>query len=98
MGKFSFFGFFLSFRCGDNLQKKKMPSQGIYFVAGLILPDQSWIYQKWGMFTRPPLSLGARRPPGAAIRFEDCTSSATKIKYMTDGLLLREALVDPEVR
>lgn len=34
---------------------------------------------------------------GYAIRFEDCTSSATKIKYMTDGLLLREALVDPEL-
>ncbi|KAI5284666.1 hypothetical protein KEM54_001161, partial [Ascosphaera aggregata] len=32
---------------------------------------------------------------GYTIRFEDVTSSATKIKYMTDGLLLREALVDP---
>ena len=32
---------------------------------------------------------------GYAIRFEDVTSPATRIKYMTDGLLLREALVDP---
>ncbi|GAA0169000.1 RNA helicase [Lithospermum erythrorhizon] len=32
---------------------------------------------------------------GYAIRFEDATSSSTKIKYMTDGLLLREALLDP---
>lgn len=32
---------------------------------------------------------------GYAIRFEDVTSSETKIKYMTDGLLLREALLDP---
>lgn len=32
---------------------------------------------------------------GYAIRFEDVTSSQTKIKYMTDGLLLREALLDP---
>ncbi|GLI64295.1 hypothetical protein VaNZ11_007516 [Volvox africanus] len=32
---------------------------------------------------------------GYAIRFEDVTSSSTRIKYMTDGLLLREALVDP---
>ncbi|ANB15687.1 DEAH-box RNA helicase PRP16 [Sugiyamaella lignohabitans] len=31
---------------------------------------------------------------GYAIRFEDCTSSKTKIKYMTDGVLLRESLVD----
>lgn len=32
---------------------------------------------------------------GYSIRFEDLTSAATKIKFMTDGLLLREALVDP---
>ncbi|XP_075103390.1 pre-mRNA-splicing factor ATP-dependent RNA helicase DEAH10 isoform X1 [Nicotiana tabacum] len=32
---------------------------------------------------------------GYAIRFEDVTSGLTKIKYMTDGLLLREALLDP---
>ena len=29
---------------------------------------------------------------GYAIRFEDCTSSSTVIKYMTDGVLLRESL------
>ena len=32
---------------------------------------------------------------GYSIRFEDVTSSSTRIKFMTDGLLLREALVDP---
>lgn len=32
---------------------------------------------------------------GYAIRFEDCTSPATKIKYMTDGILLRESISDP---
>ena len=30
-----------------------------------------------------------------AARFEDVTSAKTKIKFLTDGLLLREALVDP---
>jgi ATP-dependent RNA helicase DHX8/PRP22 len=34
---------------------------------------------------------------GYAIRFEDCTGPDTKIKYMTAGLLLREALIDPDV-
>lgn len=29
---------------------------------------------------------------GYAIRFEDCTSQETKIKYMTDGVLLRESI------
>ncbi|KAK6197717.1 hypothetical protein LQW54_010621 [Pestalotiopsis sp. IQ-011] len=32
---------------------------------------------------------------GYSIRFEDVTSAATKIKFLTDGLLIREALVDP---
>ncbi|CAG8454274.1 9757_t:CDS:10 [Ambispora gerdemannii] len=32
---------------------------------------------------------------GYAIRFEDCTSDKTIIKYMTDGMLLREFLTEP---
>lgn len=32
---------------------------------------------------------------GYAIRFEDHTSDKTKIKYLTDGILLRETLTDP---
>ena len=34
---------------------------------------------------------------GYTIRFEDCTSPETKIKYMTDGMLQRECLVDPDM-
>ena len=32
---------------------------------------------------------------GYSIRFEDLTSDKTRIKFLTDGLLLREALADP---
>ncbi|KAI9570350.1 P-loop containing nucleoside triphosphate hydrolase protein [Boletus coccyginus] len=32
---------------------------------------------------------------GYTIRFEDCTSPETKIKYMTDGMLQRESVIDP---
>ncbi|KAL8739023.1 MAG: hypothetical protein Q9181_000305 [Wetmoreana brouardii] len=32
---------------------------------------------------------------GYSIRFEDLTSEKTQIKFLTDGLLLREALTDP---
>ncbi|XP_066927052.1 putative pre-mRNA-splicing factor ATP-dependent RNA helicase PRP1 [Clytia hemisphaerica] len=32
---------------------------------------------------------------GYSIRFEDCSSSRTAMKYMTDGMLLREAMTDP---
>lgn len=34
---------------------------------------------------------------GYAIRFEDCTSENTVIKYMTDGILLRESLRDSDL-
>ncbi|KAJ5586915.1 uncharacterized protein N7459_002680 [Penicillium hispanicum] len=34
---------------------------------------------------------------GYAIRFEDCTSDQTVIKYMTDGVLLRESLVQTDL-
>ncbi|KAF3970244.1 hypothetical protein CMV_006041, partial [Castanea mollissima] len=39
------------------------------------------------------VQLGQR--VGYSIRFDDTTSGSTRIKYMTDGLLLREALLDP---
>jgi ATP-dependent RNA helicase DDX35 len=32
---------------------------------------------------------------GYSIRFDDVTSASTRIKFLTDGLLLREALADP---
>lgn len=34
---------------------------------------------------------------GYAIRFEDCTSEKTLIKYMTDGILLRESLREADL-
>ncbi|KAK9676040.1 hypothetical protein RND81_11G049700 [Saponaria officinalis] len=39
------------------------------------------------------VQLGQR--VGYSIRFDDMTSGSTRIKYMTDGLLLRESLLDP---
>ncbi|GFE54281.1 DEAD-box family helicase [Babesia ovis] len=34
---------------------------------------------------------------GYTIRFEDCTSSNTVVKYMTDGMLLREMMTEPDL-
>jgi pre-mRNA-splicing factor ATP-dependent RNA helicase DHX16 len=34
---------------------------------------------------------------GYSIRFEDCTSEKTILKYMTDGMLLREFFAQPEL-
>ncbi|KAJ2609896.1 DEAH-box ATP-dependent RNA helicase prp22 [Coemansia sp. RSA 1365] len=35
---------------------------------------------------------------GYTIRYEDCTSPETKIKYCTDGMLIREILMDSDLR
>lgn len=35
---------------------------------------------------------------GYSIRFEECTSDKTVIKYMTDGMLLREFLLEPDLK
>lgn len=41
------------------------------------------------------VKLGTR--VGYTIRFEDCTSKETVIKYMTDGMLLREMMSEPDL-
>lgn len=35
---------------------------------------------------------------GYSVRFDDTSSPATRIKYLTDGMLLREALADPTLK
>ena len=35
---------------------------------------------------------------GYSIRFEDCSSDKTVMKYMTDGMLLREFLSEPDLK
>ncbi|KAH9259683.1 hypothetical protein BASA81_002105 [Batrachochytrium salamandrivorans] len=34
---------------------------------------------------------------GYSIRFEECSSDKTKLKFMTDGMLLREAMTEPDL-
>ncbi len=46
-----------------------------------------------------PLQVGCKlgQEVGYSIRFEDCTSDKTVLKYMTDGMLLREFLGEPDL-
>ena len=41
------------------------------------------------------ISLHLGQEVGYSIRFEDCSGPKTVLKYMTDGMLLREAMSDP---
>lgn len=34
---------------------------------------------------------------GYTIRFEDKSSQKTRLKYLTDGMLLRESMIDPKL-
>jgi pre-mRNA-splicing factor ATP-dependent RNA helicase DHX16 len=43
------------------------------------------------------MNLMIGKEVGYSIRFEDCTSNVTVIKYMTDGILLRELLSEPDL-
>ncbi|XP_034251068.1 pre-mRNA-splicing factor ATP-dependent RNA helicase PRP16 [Thrips palmi] len=43
------------------------------------------------------MGTGLGQEVGYAIRFEDCTSEKTVIKYMTDGILLRESLRESDL-
>ncbi|XP_015776997.1 PREDICTED: putative ATP-dependent RNA helicase DHX33 [Acropora digitifera] len=41
------------------------------------------------------MSVQVGEEVGYTVRFEDVTSEKTRVKYMTDGMLLREAISDP---
>ncbi|KAJ0408812.1 hypothetical protein P43SY_000708 [Pythium insidiosum] len=43
-------------------------------------------------------TVGGRGAVGYAIRFDDRTSAATRLKFVTDGVLVRECLSDPTLR
>ena len=45
--------------------------------------------------TRPPKVLDLHVCFLNVLRFEDCSGPKTLLKYMTDGMLLREAMSDP---
>ncbi|GJQ09066.1 hypothetical protein GpartN1_g857.t1 [Galdieria partita] len=45
--------------------------------------------------TERGLALGSQI--GYVVRFDDMTSSETKLRYVTDGVLLREAVLDPKL-
>lgn len=55
--------------------------------------DTCYVKCIYFQFVYQDVSLGDE--VGYSIRFEDKTSAKTMLKYLTDGMLLREAIHDP---
>ncbi|EDO07468.1 Helicase associated domain (HA2) family protein [Babesia bovis T2Bo] len=70
-----------------------------YGKAGKIGCTQPRRVAAMSVATRVAQEVGTKlgQEVGYSIRFEDCTSNQTVVKYMTDGMLLREMMTEPDL-
>ncbi|XP_071481336.1 ATP-dependent RNA helicase DHX33-like [Diadema antillarum] len=67
--------------------------------SGMIAVTQPRRVAAISISTRVAEEMGCElgKQVGYCVRFDDTTSRQTNIKYMTDGMLLREAILDPKL-
>ncbi|GAB4840580.1 hypothetical protein Ancab_021349 [Ancistrocladus abbreviatus] len=84
---------------GKSTQLSQMLHRSGYTKSGIIGITQPRRVAAVAVARRVAQELGVRlgEEVGYAIRFEDRTSEMTRIKYLTDGVLLRESLSNPEL-
>lgn len=84
---------------GKSTQLSQILHRTGYSKSGLIAVTQPRRVAAVSVSRRVAQELGVRlgEEVGYSIRFEDRTSEKTRIKYLTDGVLLRESLSDPEL-
>ncbi|KAM7464724.1 hypothetical protein LguiA_032845 [Lonicera macranthoides] len=84
---------------GKSTQLSQILHRSGYSKSGLIAVTQPRRVAAVSVSRRVAQELGVRlgEEVGYAIRFEDRTSEKTRIKYLTDGVLLRESLSNPEL-
>ncbi|XP_055388788.1 LOW QUALITY PROTEIN: ATP-dependent RNA helicase dhx8-like, partial [Condylostylus longicornis] len=82
---------------GKTTQMTQYLAEAGYTSTGVIGCTQPRRVAAMSVAKRVAEEFGCRlgQEVGYSIRFEDCTTNDTLIKYMTDGMLLREALIDP---
>ncbi|KAI9705558.1 MAG: DEAH-box ATP-dependent RNA helicase prp22 [Candelina mexicana] len=85
---------------GKTTQLTQYLAEGGYANHGTIGCTQPRRVAAMSVAKRVAEEVGCRlgQEVGYTIRFEDCTSPETKIKYMTDGMLQREVLLDPDLK
>jgi len=84
---------------GKTTQMTQYAAEAGYTARGIVGCTQPRRVAAMSVAKRVAEEFGCRlgQEVGYTIRFEDCTSPETVIKYMTDGMLLRECLVDTEL-
>ncbi|XP_062157376.1 probable pre-mRNA-splicing factor ATP-dependent RNA helicase DEAH4 [Alnus glutinosa] len=84
---------------GKSTQLSQMLHRRGYTKSGIVGVTQPRRVAAVSVARRVAQELGVELgyEVGYAIRFEDRTSERTRIKYLTDGVLLRESLSDPEL-
>ncbi|PON82810.1 RNA helicase family protein [Trema orientale] len=84
---------------GKSTQLSQMLHKRGYTKSGAVAVTQPRRVAAVSVSRRVAQELGVRLGDevGYAIRFEDRTSERTFIKYLTDGVLLRESLANPEL-
>ncbi|CDP11384.1 unnamed protein product [Coffea canephora] len=84
---------------GKSTQLSQILRKRGYTKSGAIAVTQPRRVAAVSVARRVAQELGVQlgEEVGYAIRFEDRTSEKTCIKYLTDGVLLRESLSDPEL-
>ncbi|XP_059445289.1 probable pre-mRNA-splicing factor ATP-dependent RNA helicase DEAH4 [Corylus avellana] len=84
---------------GKSTQLSQMLHRRGYTKSGIVGVTQPRRVAAVSVARRVAQELGVQlgHEVGYAIRFEDRTSERTCIKYLTDGVLLRESLSDPEL-
>ena len=85
---------------GKTTQLTQYLAEGGYANDGIVGCTQPRRVAAMSVAKRVAEEVGCKlgQEVGYTIRFEDCTSPETKIKYMTDGMLEREVLLDPNLR
>lgn len=85
---------------GKTTQLTQYLAEGGYANEGVIACTQPRRVAAMSVAKRVSEEVGCElgREVGYTIRFENRTSPETKIQYMTDGMLQREILVDPDLK
>ncbi|KAE9601108.1 hypothetical protein Lal_00023795 [Lupinus albus] len=84
---------------GKTTQIPQYLHEAGYTKRGMIACTQPRRVAAMSVAARVSQEMGVKlgHEVGYSIRFEDCTSEKTIVKYMTDGMLLREFLGEPDL-